>query len=358
MDSASNASSSFESNTDGPPSAWMENSNVQYQDDNHDFEFPFIAWVAVFLVFVYFLARTIYKHRLWMREHQQRVLASIEAVAQEARQRREFVQEHLTSYTYEPSVTEIDNEDDNQEEAEPIACPICMEDLKEGDKMAEGSSGLCSHKHFHYECMEIWLCRKNHDHCPMCRRVFMKEDLHNKISSGGSGGENITNVAALVNDEEDAVFAIPSTTTSTDVGNDLPPSSTHIVTSDNASSPAEQEPPVANSHSTNDIREMSVDDATREGETRGDSSEEGQQVVPAAHETTLRQQQNFYMDISLSSDEEDSLPPSNRDDGTSVSLEEEQQQEAPTRRTTTSSTEFAQQQQQAEQEHESCVESV
>ena len=358
MDSASNASSASDSNinNNGRPSAWMESNNGQYQDDNHDFEFPFVAWVAVFLVFVYFLARTIYKHRLWIREHQQRVLASIEAVAQEARQRRDFVQEHLKSYTYETSLTEIDNEDDNQE-AEPIACPICMEDLKEGDKMAEGSSGLCSHKHFHYECMEIWLCRKNHDHCPMCRRVFMKEDLHNKISSGGSGGENITNVAALVNDEEDAVFAIPSTTTSTDVGNDLPPSSTHIVTSDNASSPAEQEPPVANSHSTNDVREMSVDHATREGETR-DSSEEGQQVVvPAAHETTLRQQQNFYMDISLSSDEEDSLPPSNRDDDIHVSPEEEQQQEAPTRRTT-SSTEFAQQQQQAEQEHQSCVESV
>ena len=56
--------------------------------------------------------------------------------------------------------------------AEPVdtteTCPICLEDIKKGDKLG---SLQCGHKHFHKKCVDQWMQVSGNKSCPLCRTV-------------------------------------------------------------------------------------------------------------------------------------------------------------------------------------------
>mmetsp|Transcript_23959 Transcript_23959/g.42055 ORF Transcript_23959/g.42055 Transcript_23959/m.42055 type:complete len:261 (+) Transcript_23959:135-917(+) len=68
------------------------------------------------------------------------------------------------------SCTEETSDGDDQEARDPtVACPICLSEYTEGDKIISGTS--CSHC-FHMECCMQWL-EKGNDHCAYCRKDMM-----------------------------------------------------------------------------------------------------------------------------------------------------------------------------------------
>lgn len=54
----------------------------------------------------------------------------------------------------------------------PRSCPICCEDYVKGDDVAWSKNEDCCHA-FHTDCIVPWLM--DHDDCPMCRCVYVKE---------------------------------------------------------------------------------------------------------------------------------------------------------------------------------------
>lgn len=50
------------------------------------------------------------------------------------------------------------------------SCPICTEELTEGELIAMSKNIGCSHV-YHTDCIIPWLL-KGHDECPMCRNEF------------------------------------------------------------------------------------------------------------------------------------------------------------------------------------------
>ncbi|GFH52409.1 hypothetical protein CTEN210_08885 [Chaetoceros tenuissimus] len=54
----------------------------------------------------------------------------------------------------------------------PRSCPICCEDYVKGDDVAWSKNEECCHA-FHTDCIVPWLM--DHDDCPMCRCVYVKE---------------------------------------------------------------------------------------------------------------------------------------------------------------------------------------
>ena len=54
----------------------------------------------------------------------------------------------------------------------PKSCPICCEDYVKGDDVAWSKNEECCHA-FHTDCIVPWLM--DHDDCPMCRCVYVKE---------------------------------------------------------------------------------------------------------------------------------------------------------------------------------------
>ena len=56
----------------------------------------------------------------------------------------------------------------------PRSCPICCEDYVKGDDVAWSRNEECCHA-FHTDCIVPWLM--DHDDCPMCRCVYVKEGV-------------------------------------------------------------------------------------------------------------------------------------------------------------------------------------
>lgn len=56
----------------------------------------------------------------------------------------------------------------------PRSCPICCEDYIKGDDVAWSRNEECCHA-FHTDCIVPWLM--DHDDCPMCRCVYVKEGM-------------------------------------------------------------------------------------------------------------------------------------------------------------------------------------
>ena len=93
----------------------------------------------------------------------------------ETKQRAEFVNKHLQSYTYKKkNDSKLDVE--SQTECDDDVCAICLSTLSEGDRMAKPSGPTCTHDNFHYDCLAEYLSKKQ-VHCPICRGVFMEEDV-------------------------------------------------------------------------------------------------------------------------------------------------------------------------------------
>ena len=54
----------------------------------------------------------------------------------------------------------------------PRSCPICYDDYVKGDDVAWSKNEECCHA-YHTDCIVPWLM--DHDDCPMCRCVYVKE---------------------------------------------------------------------------------------------------------------------------------------------------------------------------------------
>ncbi|CAH2058040.1 unnamed protein product [Thlaspi arvense] len=61
---------------------------------------------------------------------------------------------------------------------ETLPCPICMEDVVEGEETAQRLP--CNHL-FHNDCINPWL--RNHSTCPLCRFVIPVEVSDDESSS-------------------------------------------------------------------------------------------------------------------------------------------------------------------------------
>jgi hypothetical protein len=83
--------------------------------------------------------------------------------------REEFVQKVLCSREYNPATDAQDLEEEPQ-------CSICLGDYAPGDLIAASTTSSCSHQ-FHRDCIAKWLLRKFH--CPVCREIYLKEDIEN-----------------------------------------------------------------------------------------------------------------------------------------------------------------------------------
>jgi len=59
----------------------------------------------------------------------------------------------------------------------PRSCPICCEDYAKGDDVAWSKNEECCHA-FHTDCIVPWLM--DHDDCPMCRCVHVKEGAQDR----------------------------------------------------------------------------------------------------------------------------------------------------------------------------------
>ena len=98
--------------------------------------------------------------------HQLTVLERIQASADEELsrsfdRRRRFVDSRLPGEEY-PKVPF------------PGQCAVCLSVFNSGDFISKGTSKLCQHE-FHRECIIDWLVRATH--CPVCRALFLNEDL-------------------------------------------------------------------------------------------------------------------------------------------------------------------------------------
>lgn len=120
------------------------------------------------------------------RRRQEREEASRRTEA-ETKQRTEFVNKHLQSYTYKKkSHTKDDIE--SQTESDDDVCAICLTTLSDGDRMAKPTGPTCTHKNFHYDCLAEYLSTNAKQiHCPICRGVFMEEDVHAEEKTSTEG---------------------------------------------------------------------------------------------------------------------------------------------------------------------------
>ncbi|CAJ1956881.1 unnamed protein product [Cylindrotheca closterium] len=75
-----------------------------------------------------------------------------------------------SQHNTEEGVLEEANDDDNEDED---CCCICLEGYEHGEVICTSKTGFCNHV-FHKECLFEWV-KKNHDCCPLCRTVLVKE---------------------------------------------------------------------------------------------------------------------------------------------------------------------------------------
>lgn len=118
-----------------------------------------------------------------------------EAKERAAKERRDFVQKHLESYTYEGPITEnadpeggSERENDDEENQKgntksELECAICLSSVRVGNVMAKPTGPTCKHRSFHYQCLSEYLSKSpKQTQCPICRGTFMKEDISRKTS--------------------------------------------------------------------------------------------------------------------------------------------------------------------------------
>ena len=79
--------------------------------------------------------------------------------------------ETLRSIQSRRNIENVDNVDELL--YSPRSCPICCEDYVKGDDVAWSKNEDCCHA-YHTDCIVPWLM--DHDDCPMCRCVYVKEE--------------------------------------------------------------------------------------------------------------------------------------------------------------------------------------
>lgn len=57
------------------------------------------------------------------------------------------------------------------------ACPICLEQYQNGEKIARSLNPSCDHM-FHLDCIADWLMYR--DECALCRATFIDFDIENR----------------------------------------------------------------------------------------------------------------------------------------------------------------------------------
>ena len=96
-----------------------------------------------------------------------------------------------------PAGTRLDKdsrEDSNKQ------CAICLADYEEGDTLVGGTTNVCTHE-FHRTCIAGWLLQRSG--CPVCRRVFLKDDVRKDGNEEEGADEDANEDAAPRRDQVD-----------------------------------------------------------------------------------------------------------------------------------------------------------
>ena len=109
-----------------------------------------------------------------------------------AKARREFVEQILPRERYRKEEEEVVHDGERQQ------CTICLTDYKDGECIARATTEVCPHI-YHRECIADWLLRKKF--CPVCREVFLLEDVGSKIDADSEDEEEVDPMQAVSNEE-------------------------------------------------------------------------------------------------------------------------------------------------------------
>ena len=142
------------------------------------------------------------------RSQEERLHAQQEALFANPARRREFVEKNLLRKNFVPQSSTHDEDveqgrseaDEEDEDIDENMCAICLAKYQADDELAY-SSNLCQHQ-FHKTCIEEWLYQ--HPECPICRKIFLQEDViaRNDDARGDGGEDTSMSVESATEDHE------------------------------------------------------------------------------------------------------------------------------------------------------------